>query len=213
MIVVERSTAEAYANLILREKRVLAEVVRRTVDFGTGTFVATVDFDVDDEGHWVISRDEARNARTLGGSQSDFRKRICHVLKPRLERPERLLIAEDWLITARRVLAGEAGLRRVVHRRVAGEVQDFVLVPGPVTDDESIYRAVETGSPHWQLGVVADLQLVDVEMPHHDSFVTTDDLRALASHVVAVYMRITSYDGHLVWLEDATEVGHDQDQG
>jgi hypothetical protein len=207
---VTRETAQAYADLVLGLGRFTGEVLRETVDFDRGTFHATVPFVVDDEGHWGITADEWERTKRYGPSghlvriETDYLARLAKLLSPYLRAPGRILVVDEWIATAPRMPLPEHP-DLWVHRRVEDRWQRFALLAGPVPDPEVLRQTVMVGPPHWQVGAVVNTHDRGVPLPARGDTVSDDDLRRLLSDVVALYMRMTSYDGHLVWLRDDAE--------
>jgi hypothetical protein len=59
--------------------------------------------------------------------------------------------------------------------------------------------AVRQGALHWNLGALIGTEHARASIPNNNGVLDEETLRLLLGDVRGMYMRITSYDGYLVW--------------
>ncbi len=171
-------------------------------------FEVTADFVVDHEGHWAVSLEGLEQNRVDPATEPtgmgyNFERAASEQLLPFLDREGRLLIVESSLVYPERPgrAPGERAPLRIVHRESDEGFEEYLLAPGPRTEAEVIDWSLTFGLPHRAVGAVVTLEEDDV--PADGASITEEDLRRILSDVVALFVRLDSYDGYLLWKRTA----------
>lgn len=189
-MLIDRTTAATYARNVLATDSTIARILRDTLPFGDGDFQATNSFGVDAGGDlFDVSRDpgEAPAGAVLSRELLDG-----------LTRDRAVVLASAYVESDVTERVPDGSPTRLIRRSVDGGFEVYYLVAGPQVEPYSLARIVHASQGmHRAVGALVEVR--EVELPDHGGTVSEEGLRKLLRSPLLVFMRMTSYDGYLLW--------------